>query len=265
MNLKQSKKFVVYCHTNIVNGKRYIGITCQKLSQRFRNGKGYKSSPHFNNAIKLYGWDNFQHEVLYENLTENEAKQKEIELITKYNTRNHKFGYNITPGGEGFSGKDNPWYGKHHSEETKQKMSKDRKGKPKSESWRKKISESEKGKVVSEETKRKMSKNHADVSGMNNPRYGCKLSQEMIDKLVKSSKTPEAIQKMKENKVWYSGADNPNAKSVVCIETGKVYKTVNEAAIDTNCHISKISNDCHGKQKTTNNLHFKFMEDIENE
>lgn len=265
MNLKQSSKFVVYCHTNILDGKRYIGITCQKLNQRFRNGKGYKSSPHFYNAIKLYGWDNFQHEILYENLTEDEAKAKEIELISKYKTQNNDFGYNITPGGEGFSGKDNPMYGKRHSESAKMKMSIARKGKPKSESWKRKISESEKGKYVSEETRKKMSENHADVSGSKNPRYGCKLSKEIIDKLVKSSKTPEAIQKMKEHKKWYSGAENPHAKSVMCIETGKVYSTINEAAVDTKCHASKISSVCHGKRKTTNNLHFKFMEEIKNE
>lgn len=43
-------------------------------------------------------------------------------------------------------GEKNGMYGKHHSQGTKKKMSKDRKGKPKSEATRKKIGESIKGK-----------------------------------------------------------------------------------------------------------------------
>lgn len=80
-------------------------------------------------------------------------KNKEIEMIEKYNTRDSQYGYNITPGGE-----DNPWYGKHHSEESKKKMSEARKGVPKTEEWKRKISESNKGRVVTKETKAKMSK-----------------------------------------------------------------------------------------------------------
>lgn len=251
--------FVVYCHTNKINGKRYIGITSQELNQRFRNGKGYKSSPHFDHAIQKYGWDNFEHEILFSGLTESDAKEKEIELIKKYHTTNSLFGYNITPGGEGYSGKDNPWYGKHHSEESKRKMSEARKGIPKTDEWKRKISESNKGKIVSNDTKVKMSKNHANVSGSNNPMYGRKLSTEAIDKMVKTSKTDEAIAKMKQNKVWYSGKDNPNAKKVMCLETQKVYGTLNEAAADNNCNPSRVSEVCHGKRNHTNNLHFKFV------
>ena len=37
--------FKVYIHTNKINGKRYIGQTCQPLERRFANGKGYKRTP----------------------------------------------------------------------------------------------------------------------------------------------------------------------------------------------------------------------------
>lgn len=264
MNLKETKKFIVYCHTNTINQKRYIGITCQEPSKRFRNGKGYKSSPHFASAIRLYGWGKFKTDILFENLSEQEAKDKEIELIEKYQTRDKNYGYNVTPGGEGYSGKDNPWFGRHHTEETKREMSAKRKGAAKSDEWKKKISKAEKGKIVSEETKEKMRKNHADVSGKNNPRYGCKLSDEMVTKLVNASKTKEAIEKMKKNKVWYSGSQNPNAKSVICIETNTIYPTIKEAAEDTNSCASKITDVCRGRRKATNNLHFRYMEVKEN-
>lgn len=257
--LCNNRKHTVYCHINKINGKRYIGITSQELNQRFRNGKGYKSSPHFNQAIKKYGWDNFEHQVLFSDLSEVDAKEKEIEMIAIYNTTNPDFGYNITPGGEGYSGKDNPWFGKHHTEQSRRKMSEARKGIPKTEEWKKKISESNKGKTFSAETKAKMSKNHADFSGEKNPMYGRKLSDEAIEKMVRASKTEEAIAKMKRNKVWYSGKDNPNSKKVICIETQKVYDTLNEAAADNGCNPSKVSAVCHGKRNHTNNLHFKFV------
>ena len=251
----------MYSHTNKINGKKYIGITCQKPEQRFRNGNGYKSSPHFNAAINKYGWDSFEHEILYDNLDVDEAKEREIELIEKYQTRDQRFGYNITPGGEGYSGEDNPWFGKHHTEETKIKFSEMRKGKPKSEEHKRKISMAEKGRVFSEETKRKMRENHYDNSGINSPRYGKKLSQEQIDLLVATSKTPEAIAKMKAHKVWYSGGENPNAKAVRCIETNKIYPTIREAAKDTGSNEGKISDVCHGRRNHTNNLHFEFVKE----
>ena len=98
--------FVVYCHTNKVNGKRYIGITCQIPEVRWGyNGNNYKQSqPYFAAAIKKYGWDNFIHEILYSGLTANEAQNKEIELIALYHTYvgdSKCCGYNLTRGGFG--------------------------------------------------------------------------------------------------------------------------------------------------------------------
>lgn len=261
MKHNEDKKYVVYCHTNKINGKKYIGITCQELNQRFRNGKGYKSSPHFNNAIKKYGWSNFEHEILFSDLDEKTAKEREVEMISQYKTRNTDYGYNVTPGGEGYSGSDSPWFGKHHTEEAKRKMSESRKGIPKPDGFGIKISAALKGRVFSKETKDKMKDNHYDCSGKNNPMYGKKLSKEHIEKLNHASKSKEAIEKMKKNKIWYSGAQNPNARCVICLDTGKVYETVKEASIDTGCSMSKISAVCHGKRKHTGNLHFQIIED----
>lgn len=258
-NDDDSKRFVVYCHTNLINSKKYIGITCQPLAQRWRNGKGYKSSPHFNNAIQKYGWDNFSHEVLFEDLSQSEAEEKEIELIKKYNTRNRKYGYNIAAGGGVMCGENNPMYGKKLTPEQRRKIGEASKGRKHTEEFKKYMSQKFKGRVFSEETRRKMSENHADVSGEKNHFYGRKLTQEQIDKLVKASKTPEAIAKMKKNKIWYSCAENPNAKTVMCIETGKIYSTIKEAAEDTGCIASKISAVCHGHIKHTKNLTFKII------
>lgn len=117
----------VYIHISPSN-KYYVGITSQKLSDRWRNGKGYKHNAYFTSAINKYGWDNFQHEVVASNLTENEAKNFEKILIKELKSNNKMYGYNLTAGGDGtvgisHYGEDNPFYGKHHSDETKKIVS----------------------------------------------------------------------------------------------------------------------------------------------
>ena len=78
-------KYTVYCHTNKINNKKYIGITSQKVEERWRNGKGYSTQPKFYNAICKYGWDNFTHEILISGLDEQEAIELEINLIKSFN------------------------------------------------------------------------------------------------------------------------------------------------------------------------------------
>lgn len=115
--------YVVYMHTNKINNKKYIGITCRKPEYRFgKDGSGYKECPVFYKAICKYGWESFDHEILFDNMTREEAAAKEIELIEKYNTRDIQFGYNVAIGGYSQPGETNPFYGHHHTDEVKQKI-----------------------------------------------------------------------------------------------------------------------------------------------
>lgn len=79
-------KYCVYCHTNKINGKKYIGITSQKPEHRWRNGEGYKNNEYFYHSIQKYGWHNFSHEILYTDLSKIEAENLEIKLIAEYDT-----------------------------------------------------------------------------------------------------------------------------------------------------------------------------------
>lgn len=233
-------------------------MTSQNLNERFRSGRGYKSTKRFNEAINKYGWDNFEHIILETNLSLEDAQQKEMEYIKKFNTQDPKFGYNVAPGGDTFKGEDCPWFGTKRTEESIRKQKEHSKGRKLTEEHKRKISEANKGRVFSDETRSKMSLSRPDVSGKNNPCYGRKVPKEHINKMVKASKTPEAIAKMKAHKTWYSGKDNANAKSVICIDTGIVYDTMKQAALDTGSNASKISSVCNGHRKSTNGLHFKF-------
>ena len=44
----------------------------------------YHLSPRFWSAIQHYGWENFSHEILEDNLTKDQADQKEKYYIKKY-------------------------------------------------------------------------------------------------------------------------------------------------------------------------------------
>ena len=161
----KERKYIVYMHVNKINNKRYIGITCRKPEDRWKNGSGYINNKYFNNAIKKYGWCNFEHHILYTNLTKEEAEQKEIEFISKYKTTQLENGYNISSGG-------NAHTGAKHTLESRKKMSKSLKGKP----------SPRKGVKLSEETKRKIS--------VNNRKYllGKHLSEETKKKISNSNK-----------------------------------------------------------------------------
>lgn len=124
----------VYVHINKLNGKRYVGITSQKVEYRWNYGRAYSGNSYFSSALKKYGWENFEHLVLFDRLTEAEAKEKERELIARWQTTDRAHGYNITSGGESGSGFVPPdelrrrWSevrtGTRRSDETKARMSK---------------------------------------------------------------------------------------------------------------------------------------------
>lgn len=135
--MEEEKVYKLYVHIS-PSRKRYYGITCKdKVEQRWgSDGRRYNAQPYFWNAIKKYGWDNFIHEILFDNLTEYEACILEQCYIALYDTTNREKGYNCAIGGtdhlhtketkqnlsEIMLGENNPMYGKHHSDEAKEKM-----------------------------------------------------------------------------------------------------------------------------------------------
>ena len=94
------KKYIIYIHKNKINNKVYIGQTSETLERRSRGGKGYKGCSYFYNAIEEYGWDNFEHFILEQNLTSDEADAKERFWINAFDSTNPEKGYNLLPGGK---------------------------------------------------------------------------------------------------------------------------------------------------------------------
>ena len=78
-------------HINKINNKKYIGITGRNPKLRWGvNGNGYKGNKYFYNAIQKYGWENFEHKILFENLSLEEACDKEKYLIELYKSNKQK-------------------------------------------------------------------------------------------------------------------------------------------------------------------------------
>jgi group I intron endonuclease len=219
--------------------KVYIGITCQTLQKRFMNGRGYKGCPAIYKAIKKYGWNSIKHEILFENLTKEEAEQKEIELIAFYKSNQKSFGYNIENGGNTTG---------THSEETKRK-----------------ISEANKGKKVSEETRQKLSNIHKGrQSGINNPFYGRHHSKECKrehSEFMKGNKYNLGNHHSEEFKKWksaqmkekYSNGRNPRCKKVYRIIGDEIveYPSLRAAAKAINkspSWLCKLINDSDNKE-----------------
>lgn len=223
------KIYLVYKHTNKINNKVYIGITSRTAQERWgHNGNNYSTSPHFFSAIHKYGWDNFEHEILFEELTKEEACSKEKELIKEYKANDRRFGYNQTDGGECFT----------LNEDTRRKMSlammgnKNGLGKSCSEEKKRKISEAQKGKIISAETRRRQ-------SAAAKKRKHTPQSKETKEKLRNSY---------------------PRMRKVYCVETDIVYKSVHECARQLGLGASHVSAVCRGKYKTAKGFHLKYYD-----
>lgn len=93
------KTYCIYCHTNKINNKKYIGQTCQSPEKRWKMGRGYVNCPRFYSAIQHYGWENFKHEILETGLTAEEANSREQFYINLFQTQDINKGYNMTCGG----------------------------------------------------------------------------------------------------------------------------------------------------------------------
>lgn len=93
------KSYVVYCHINKINNKKYFGITSNYNKRIGKNGSGYKGQYFYENGIKIYGWENFAHIILHKNLSIDEASEYEKKYIKEYNTTDYRYGYNRTDGG----------------------------------------------------------------------------------------------------------------------------------------------------------------------
>lgn len=224
--------FVVYQHRNKINGKVYIGITSRNPESRWgMGGEGYRTSPHFFAAIHKYGWDNFEHNVLFVDLTKEEACLKEQELIREFKSNDSRFGYNQTSGGDFFK----------MSSESKKKLSNSMKGNknalghPCSREKAEKISKAQKGRPLAKEHRQKLSeaakKRHVPCS---------------------------------EEKRRTLSRNYPHKRKVYCVELDRVFESVQSCGRELHIDAAQVSHTCSGKIKSANGYHLKYFNDTVN-
>lgn len=215
-------KNVIYCYTNKINGKRYVGQTINKLRKRHNQhqSSSYRKKNHdynlpLHNAMRKYDINSFTLEILHI------ADEYSIDMLERYYiyfldtlVKNNK-GYNVSDGGNNA----NVFAGKTEEElrEWKQKISKALKGKYTGEK------NPNYGKRLSEERKKKLSElRKGKYMGEDNPNYGNRLSVEQRKRISKSRKGK------------YNGENHYRHASVVGVGIDDVlfYKYISEAKND---------------------------------
>ena len=210
--------------------------------KRWANGAGYKKNFYFYRAIKKYGWNAFEHEILYQDLSLEEAKAIEIDLISKWKLTDKQFGYNLREGGDGA-----------FTIESRQKMSLSRLenkncvGRKIPEAQRAKISKSLKV-YYSAHCSPFKGKHHTDET------------KEVLRNRVFSQETKD---KMRKNHYCVKGSQNPSAKAVLQLsvdgEIIKKYDYASLAAEELSIDISSIIKCCRGKKKTCGGFRWEYQ------
>lgn len=267
--MKNDNIYVVYMHVNKINDKKYVGVTCRKPEYRWNYGKGYWQNKHFYNAINKYGWDNFEHLILFSNLTHDEACEKERELIEYYNSNNQKYGYNNTSGGDvNFA----------LSEEAKIKISEANKGEKNAN-----YGISPKDRMDADTYKQWLYKQQTNKPhGQDNPQYGVspkeRMSEDVYQRwLIKRKEnapkggnhpmygvsTRERMDEDTYQKWLKKHRESSRNIAVQCVETKKQYKSAREAERETGIGHSSILKSCNSEDYSiiAGGLHWCYVGD----
>ena len=97
--MNYEKTYSIYKLTSPDN-KVYIGCTSQNPEDRWDYGSKYHHNKELAGDIRRFGWNNFEHDILYSDLAEEDAYDLERELIHMYNSCDPEHGYNKTHGGK---------------------------------------------------------------------------------------------------------------------------------------------------------------------
>lgn len=181
----------IYLIKNLINQKIYIGSS-QNIKRRFYLHKHYlnqnkHSNQHLQNAWNEYKEDNFSFSILEQISDIKQLLQKEKDYIIQYNSTNREFGYNICEDTMA------PMTGRKHTEFSKQKMIKSKLanknsfyGKHHTDETKDVLRTQMKGRKLQDSHKEKILKTSYQNGEFN---INSKLSNEMVEKIREEFKT----------------------------------------------------------------------------
>lgn len=196
----------IYITTNMVNGKRYLG---QKKIGKNNSWKNYLGSgTKFREDVKIFGKENFLRNIVCICYSPEELNMAEYEMSIFLNVVESDDWYNLCYGGGTICGF-------HHSDETKQKISAAQTGEKHwafgthhTEEWRQYMSQILIGKPRPDDVREKISNGlKGKYTGAKNSRYGKPRTEEEKRKI----------------------SDGHQRVKVICIDTGVLYKSIQEA------------------------------------
>ena len=213
----------IYITTNMINGMKYLGQKSFDDNNKWRNYLG--SGKALKNAIRKYGKQNFDRNIICFCYSPEELNEAEYALSVFLNVVEDRNWYNLCYGGEvpiGYvatdearskmseaqkarwtdelrrelgekmSGECNPFYGKHHTEDTRKVLSEQHTGMKASDDARTKMSQSqterfkdpvERAKCGWEHTEEQKKEHSERMSGEGHPMFGKHHSEETKKKI----------------------------------------------------------------------------------
>ncbi len=233
--------YYIYEVVNLINKNTYIGQhKYLKLPDKYL-GSGILLS----RAVRKYGVSSFKKNIILSGIeTQSEINDWETYFIF----RNKCIGraqYNIADGGLGGSRK---W-----TAEEKKQASLRQKGKPVTDACRKAAILARKGHPISSE--------HLNaIIAANKGREVSQETRAKLSSIFKNRKFNEGTRKRMSESAKKRSHDSYH-KSIMCVETGKVYLSVNDAARDINVSASCISWALHNGTVSAK-CHWKFIKEL---
>jgi hypothetical protein len=180
----------------------------------------------------------FKYDVIAKNLTEQEALNFEILMIKKM--KEAGFGLcNMTSGGDGVSGF-------KHSDEMRENQRQRMLG----------VTPWNKGKPTSDEAKEKM--RLAKLGKKQSPEHIAKCAESRRGKKYTEAHC-KAISESLKGKKMPVDSQAKKYKQVMCLESGKIYKSITEAAKELNLYTNNISKACKGQLQKTGGYHWSYV------